>query len=181
MLTQNSKSSVQEAPAKASSFYPFIIRKGERFCVYLPEWGLSGEGDSLEEAYRQFELNKMAFEERAAKFGLATVSPDPYPVLRKGDVLRELTLFFMKTATAVIAVILVVVLLLPNVSAAFRHQVTTLVSTELKDPRFWAIQLPSRINERLDRLDHEEEEKMLSEWNKLILRTTPLWGPFKCQ
>lgn len=171
----------QEQPVfDTSIFHPQIIHKEDNFCIYLPECSVSGEGATLEEAYRQYEMNMKSLEERTKKYGLATITPDPYPILKKRFVLQELGLFFIKSALSVFAVILVVIVLLPNISAAIRNQVTTFISPELKEPKYWVIQLPEHINSQLDRLDREEEEKMLGEWNKLVLRTTPLWGPFKC-
>ena len=80
----------------------------------------------------------------------------------------------MKSILSVIAVILIVVALLPNINAAFRSQASSFFSAELKQPKYWAIQLPTHINNQLDRLNMEEEEKMFTEWNKLKERTSVL-------
>lgn len=163
------------------NFHPIIVRKDDGFCVYLPEWRISGEGASLEEAFRQYELNKKAVELRSAKFELATVTPEPYPVLRRAAILQDLSLFFVKAAASAFAVILVVVLLLPNIGAAFRHQVRELLPSEFRDPRFWAIQLPSKLNARLDQFKPEDEEQMRNEWSRLLERTAPVWSPLTCR
>ena len=159
-------------------FHPIIVQRDDSFCVYLPEWKISGEGASLEEAFRQYELNKRAIELRVAKFELATVTPEPYPTVKRAAILQDLSLFFVKAAASAFAVILVVVLLLPNIGAAFRHQVRELLPRE---PGFWAIQLPSKLNARLDRFKPEEEEQMRNEWNRLLERTAPIWSPLTCQ
>ncbi len=88
----------------------------------------------------------------------------------------------MKSVLSVIAVILIVVALLPNINAAFRSQVSSFFSAELKQPKYWAIQLPTHINNQLDRLNMEEEEKMFTEWNKLKERTSVLLNSkdYKC-
>lgn len=166
-------------------FNPVILRKDGRFCVYLPEWRLSGTGDSLEDAYRDYEQKARAAERHATEFGLSALTPEPYPSLKRGAVLHELGMFFAKVATGAFAVILLVVLLLPNISAAIRHNLKEMIpkeifSAELKDPRYWAIQFPAQMNARLDRLKPEEEEQMRNEWNKLLGRTVPIVSPLSC-
>lgn len=158
-------------------FYPIIIRKNDGFCVYLPEWKVSGEGVSLEDAYQQFETNKKTVELRAEKYGLATLTPDPYPMLKKKWFYQELALSFVKSAISVFATVLVIILLLPNIGAAVGYQIKNLIPTEFRDPKFWAIQFPSQVNARLDRLAPEEEEKMRNEWNRLLVRTAPMLSP----
>ena len=155
-------------------FYPIIVQRRGNFCVYLPEWKISGEGATLEEAFRQYEVNKKATEERLAKFELATVTPEPYPTIKMTAVLQDLILYLVKAASSAFVVILVVVLLLPNIGAALKHQIRGLVPLE---PKFWAIQFPSQLNARLDRLKPEEEEQMRNEWNRLLERTLPIWSP----
>lgn len=172
--------------AKNNGFHPLIIRKDDSFCVYLPEWKVSGLGLSLEEAYRNFEHNFKAVEASASEFGLAALTPEPYPVLRRGVVLQDLTLFFVKVASSAFIVILLVVLLLPNIAAALRHNLKEMlpkevIPVELKDPKYWALQFPAQINARLDRLKPEEEEKMRNEWSKLLGRTIPIVSPMTCQ
>ena len=180
-MTSETPSSTPGATVETTNFHPVILSQGGRYCVYLAEWNIAGEGDTVDEAYAQFKHKFEAFRLRSAKFDLATVSPDPYPVSPKRGLLIELSLFFAKVLMGALATVVVFVVLLPNIGAAFRNQVTSLVAPEYKDPRFWAIQLPSQVNARLDRLDPGEQEKMLNEWNHLFERTTPLWKPFKCQ
>jgi hypothetical protein len=172
--------------AESKGFHPVIIRKLDSFCVYLPEWKVSGVGNSLEEAYLQFEQNLKAVEAHAAEFGLSALTPEPYPVLTRGAVLQGLALFFVKVASSAFIVILLVVLLLPNIAAALRHNLREMlpkeiIPVELKDPKYWALQFPAQMNARLDRLKPEEEEQMRYEWNKLLGRTLPLISPLTCQ
>jgi hypothetical protein len=63
---------------KIKEFNPLIIHNRNGYCVYLPEWRISGTGNSLDEAYRKFEQNFKAIEEHAEMFGLATLTPEPY-------------------------------------------------------------------------------------------------------
>ena len=177
-----------EKPTSAASkgFHPLIIRKQDSFCVYLPEWKVSGVGRSLEEAYQQFEQNLRSVEAHATEFGLAALTPEPYPVLKKAVVLQDLALFFVKVASTAFIVILLVVLLLPNIAAALRHNLKEvlpkeIIPAELKDPKYWALQFPAQMNARLDRLKPEEEEQMRNEWNKLLGRTVPIVSPLACQ
>lgn len=167
-------------------FHPVILRNDSGFCVYLPEWKVSGAGPSLEEAYQQFFYNFKAVEAHAKDFGLAALTPDPYPVLKGRAVFQELTLFFIKVAASAFIVILLVVLLLPNIAAALRHNLKEMVPKEIipiefKDPKYWALQFPRKINERLDRLTPEEERQIRNEWSKLLGRTAPIVGPTTCQ
>lgn len=180
-MIQGESPNMKNPAVTGSDFHPIIVQKENSFCVYLPEWNVSGEGPSLEEAFRQYERNKEAVESCSKKYGLAAVSPDPYPTLKRVAIFQELGLFFVKVATCAFAVILVIVLLLPNIGAAVRNQVNTLVPAEFLAYSFWAIEFPSQINERLDRLEPEKQKKMLSEWSKLLERTAIIWKPLKCQ
>lgn len=169
----------------SKGFHPLIVRQANGFCVYLPEWRVSGAGQSLEDAYRDFEDKMAAAERNTAEFGLLALSPEPYPTIKKRAVLHELVLFWIKVGSAALIAILSVVLLLPNISAALRHNLKEIIpkeifSAELKDPRYWAIQFPSQINARLDRLKPEEEEQMRIEWNRLLGRTVPIFSPLGC-
>ena len=74
------------------------------------------------------------------------------------------------------------VLLLPNISAALRHNLKEIlpkeiIPVELKDPKYWALQFPSQMNDRLDKLKPEEEEKMRNDWNRLLGRTLTIVTP----
>ena len=171
---------------ESTEFHPLIIRKDGSFCVYLPEWKVSGVGPTLEEAYREFEQNTKAVEAHAAKFGLSALTPEPYPVLRKAVVLQELKLFFIKVASAAFTVILLVVLLLPNITSALRHNLKEMlpkeiIPVELLDPKYWALQFPAQMNAGLDKLKPEEEEKMRDDWNRLLGRTLSIVSPVTSQ
>jgi hypothetical protein len=184
-MIQDENMKVKSPSVVNKGFHPIILQRDNSFCVYLPEWKVSGEGASLDEAFQQYELNKRAAESRFAKFGLATVTPDPYPTLKRGAILQDLGLFFVKVASSAFAVILVVVLLLPNIGAAFgagfRHQFRGLFPSEFGEPKFWAIRLPSELNARLDRLKPEEQEQMRDEWNRLLGRTPSILSPLTCR
>lgn len=160
---------------------PIIIRKDDGFCVYLQEWNIGGDGETLEEAYGQYEQNKKSFEARTDKFGLDKINPEPFPSLKRGALLRDLTLYSTKAALASFAVILVVIILLPNIGSAVSHQLTSLLNIvirpEFQKPRYWAIELPTKLNAQLDRLNPDEEAKMASEWNKFFMRADPILGP----
>lgn len=176
-MSQHANVKEENSSVGAANFYPIIIRKNDGFCVYLPEWKISGEGASLEDAYLQFEANKKTIELRAEKFGLATLTPDPYPTLKNKSFYQELTLSFVKSAISVFATVLVIILLLPNIGAAIGYQIKNIVPSELRNPKFWAIQFPSQVNAKLDRLTPEEEEQMRREWNRLLVRTAPMLEP----
>ncbi len=168
-------------PSKAQEFNPILIKNDDGFYFYLPEMSVGGEGETLEDAYKQYELNLQQFLDQTGKYDLASIPTSPYPVIKNKHILQELTIFFIKSALSVFAVILVTIVLLPNISAAFRNQVTSFLSEEQKQPKYWAIQLPTRINDQLDRLDDDEEAKMYSEWNHLIQRSSLIWKPYKDQ
>ncbi len=170
---------------ESKGFHPLIVRKADGFCVYLPEWRVSGVGPSLEDAYRDFENKMAAAELNATEFGLQALTPKAYPSLKKSAILQELVLFWIKVGSTAFIAILSIVLLLPNISAALRHNLKEIIpkeifSPEFKDPRYWAIQFPSQMNARLDRLKPEEEAQMRNEWNKLLGRTVPIFSPLGC-
>ena len=185
-MIRNETDAPKSSSIESKGFHPLIIRKADSFCVYLPEWRVSGVGPSLEEAYQQFEQNCQAIEQTAEEFGLATLTPEPYPLVKRRAILQDLALFYVKVASSAFIVILLVVLLLPNIAAAVRHNLKAMlpkeiIPVELKDPKYWAHQFPAQMNERLDRLTPEEEEKMRNEWNKLLSRTIPIVSPVTCQ
>ena len=160
-------------------FYPLIIQKKDSYCVYLPEWQLSGVGSTLEEAYTQFQQKFYEIKQHADEFGLSTLTQEPFPVLKWPRIFQELAIFYLKVASSAFIVILMIVLLLPNISAAVRNSIREMmpkeiIPIEMKDPRYWAYQFPEQVNNRLDRLTPEEEQKMRTEWNKLLNRSLPL-------
>ena len=167
-------------------FYPLIIHNNNGYCVYLPEWRISGTGISLDEAYRKFEQNFKAIEEHAEMFGLATLTPEPYPQLKKRAILQDLALFYIKVASSALIVILSIVLLLPNISAAVRNSLKEMlpkeiIPIEMKDPKYWALRFPEEINTKMDKLKPEEEKIMKKEWNKLLNRTLPILNTNTCK
>jgi hypothetical protein len=167
-----------------SNMHPTIIHNENGYCVYLPEWRVSGIGNNLEEAYKQFQKNLQLIQENRTKFGLASLTPESYPVIKNGEIRRDLVLFFSKVAASVFIVVAVIIALLPMINAAIKntlsHSVQGLISAESKDPKYWALKFPNDINARLDSMLPEDREKMLKEWNQLITRTSPLWKPLKC-
>lgn len=174
MANKSENIKVNDSSDKEKGFYPVIIKKEEGFCIYLPEWRISGEGTSLEDAYKQFEANKKAVELRSEKYGLATLATDPYPKISKRSFYHELTLSFAKSAIGAFALVLVIILLLPNIGAAFNHQIKNIIPLELRNAKYWAIQFPAKINAQLDRVSPEEEVRIRREWGKLFERTTPI-------
>ncbi len=154
-----------------NNFHPLIIQKDDSFCIFLPEWNIAGEGKTLEDAFRQFEMQKQSLQMRSAKYQLATISTEPYPALKRGKILQDLTLFFMKTVMATFAVILIGILLLPHIGAAVRNQIFPTSEGILNR---WAIDFPTKLNNRLNRITPEEEEKMREQWSKLLKRTAPM-------
>jgi hypothetical protein len=160
-------------------FYPLIIQKKDSYCVYLPEWRISGTGKTLEEAYSQFKQNYKSLQQHAEEFGLATLTSEPFPVLRWPRIFQELAIFYIKVASSAFIVVLMIILLLPNISAAVRNSIREMlpkeiIPIEMKDPRYWALKFPEEINTKMDKLKPEEEETMKKEWNKLLNRTLPI-------
>ena len=175
----NQNDDVREGVSSAWSagFYPIIIRKNDSFCVYLPEWKLSGEGATLDEAYQQFEANKRAVELRGEKYGLAFLTPEAYPTMKKKSFYQELALSFLKSSISVFAIVLIVVLLLPNLGAVFGHQIKNIIPADVRNPKFWAIEFPAKVNARLDALAPEDEERIRREWGRLLDRALLAWKP----
>jgi len=153
------------------NYQPIIIRNDNSFCIYLSELNIRAVGDSISEAYAQFESKLREEELQAEEFGLNTFKAEPNPSLKRKNLLHELAMFGTKVAVSAFATILVVVLLLPNISAALKHNIREAIPMELRDPRYWALQFPEQINARLDRLKPEEEAQIQKEWGRLIGRT----------
>lgn len=179
-VNSNNKSDV----ARSTNFHPTIIQNENGYCVYLSEWRVSGVGETLDKAYEEFQENLREIELNNSNFGLAYLTLDPYPPIKNSDIRRELTLFFCKVAASVIIIIALVISLLPMINAALKNTLSQsaqgILSTESRDPRYWAIKFPTDINARLDTITPDEREKMFKEWNQLITRTSLLWRPLKC-
>lgn len=152
-------------------FHPLIIRNNDSFCVYLPEWKVSGTGRSLDAAYLQFMNNMKAVENQNERFGLSALTPDPYPTLNKRAVIHDLSLFLVKIAASALILIFLIVILLPNLSASLQHTIKGVV----KDPKYWLLDFPSKVNARLDSITPGVEEKMIQDWKTLIERIAPLF------
>jgi len=167
-----------------SNLHPTIIQNENGYCVYLSEWRVSGIGETLDGAYRQFQENLKLIQLNNSKFGLAYLTTDAYPTIKNGDIRRDLVLFFSKVAASVVIVIALVIALLPMINAALKNTLSQstqgIISAESRDPRYWALKFPTDINARLDAMSTEEREKMFKEWNQLITRTSLLWRPLKC-
>jgi hypothetical protein len=165
---------------RGAALHPVIIDGGSTICVYLASANISGEGASIEEAYREFRTNYAAFEQRKKAYGLPAAGFEQIVPIRKPVLWQQLSLFFTKTAIAAAAVVAVVVLLLPNIGAAVRHQVNAVVPAQLKDPAFWMVQFPAKVNGRFDRMDPAEAEQMKKDWAKLLERAAPAIQALKC-
>ena len=152
-------------------FHPLIIRNNDSFCVYLPEWKVSGTGRSLDAAYLQFMNNMKAVANQNETFGLSALTPDPYPTLTKRAVIHDLSLFLVKIAASALILIFLIVILLPNLSASFHHAIKGVI----KDPKYWALDFPAKVNARLDSITPELEEKMIRDWKTLIERIAPIF------
>jgi hypothetical protein len=178
-MMDNNTMQGSEGTSPTNGSHPIIIGRDNGFCVHLPELNVSGEGKTVEEAYREFTANLAAFKQLSKNYGLGTIGLQYAPV-RKTALWRELSLFFTKTAVAAAAVIIVVVLLLPNIGAAVRHQVSAMVPATLKDPLFWMVQFPTKVNGRLDRMEPADSAQMNKEWSKLLDRSMPILRALKC-
>jgi hypothetical protein len=167
-----------------SNLHPTIIQNENGYCVYLSEWRVSGIGETLDDAYKQFQENLQLIQLNNSKFGIAYLTPESYPTIRNGDVKKDLMLFLIKVAACVFVSIALFIALLPMINAALKNTLKQstqgIISAESRDPRYWAVKFPTDINARLDTMTPEEREKMFKEWNQLITRTSLLWKPLKC-
>jgi len=158
-------------------YTPVIIQRDGRFCVFLREKNISGEGSTLNEAFTNFEKNisELSFQEE--RFGLATQAQEPFPNLRGMSIIRELSLFWLKVTTGVALTILLVVLLMPALRAATEHHlsgifvdIAEIIPTGIYSKKFWAIEIPKRLNNQFDNLTTQEADDLRSEWSFLLTR-----------
>jgi hypothetical protein len=179
-VESNNKSDI----SRSTNFHPTIIQNENGYCVYLSEWRVAGVGETLDDAYKQFQENLQLIQLNNSKFGIAHLTPDSYPTIKNGDVRQDLMLFLIKVAASVIVSIALFIALLPMINAALKNTLKQstqgIISAESRDPRYWAVKFPTDINARLDAMTPEEREKMFKEWNQLIIRTSNLWKPLKC-
>ena len=107
--------------------YPLIIRTEHGFCVHSPELRVSAEASTLEQAYQNYESQKAQIEERWQKYGLATITSEPFLSReKKFDFFHEALRFFMKAILVSLAFVVAVVLLSPNISAAINNGIRQL-------------------------------------------------------
>jgi hypothetical protein len=179
-VESNNKSDI----SRSTNFHPTIIQNENGYCVYLSEWRVAGVGETLDAAYKQFQENLQLIQLNNSKFGIAYLTPESYPTIKNGDVRKDLMLFLIKVAASVIVSIALFIALLPMINAALKNTLKQstqgIISAESRDPRYWALKFPTDINARLDAMTPEEREKMFKEWNQLIIRTSNLWKPLKC-
>ena len=165
-------------------FHPIIIANTNGYCVYLPERNIFGVGDTLEDAYNNYSHISTIKEDYIKKFGLANLPAEPYPRLKNVNIMRDLALFSSKVAFSTLIIVMVFIALLPMMRSGLKDALTRgtegLVSAESRDPRYWALKFPTDINAKLNGMSLEDREKMLKEWNQLLIRTSPLWKPLKC-
>ena len=158
------------------NYQPIIIRINSRFCIFLPELNIKAIGNTIEEAYEQYEKKLQEENQLNADLDINALISEPYPTLKHKKLLHELAFFSVKVTISIFSFILVVVLLLPNISAAINHSIREAIPIELRDPRYWALKFPEQINARLERLKPEEQEQIGEQWAKLKERVQSLSG-----
>lgn len=157
-----------------SEDFPIISSSGSEYCVYSYKYGILGTGKSITDAYEEYKNKLSVQEELLENFGLSSRYSMNKPNAKSYEVINNLVSFFLKSIIASFAVVLVVILLLPHAGSSFRHQITSLLPNEIKSGKYWAIDVPSNINSKLDALSKEEQEKIVYEWRKIISRYNDL-------
>ena len=162
-------------------FRPIIIHNDDHFCVFLPEKDIVGEGSTLTEAYRNFREVLTQRTNQEARYELADYSQDPIPYHRNTFFLRELGAFWLKVSTGIALACFVFVLLLPVVRIAIEHHVAKVANTisseipfNLLSKKFWAINVPTQLNQQYSNLSAAELNQLKSEWKLLLTRITYL-------
>jgi len=163
------------------SFRPIIIDNDDSFCVFLPEKDIVGEGPTLNEAYSNFREVLAQRTNQEARYELADYSNDPFPYHRKTFFLRELGTFWLKVSTGVALACFILVLLLPVMRTAIEHHVAKVADTisneisfNLLSKKFWAINVPTRLNQQYSNLSAAELDQLKAEWQLLLTRITYL-------
>ena len=133
--------------------------------------------ESLDELYLEYQetlAQRLSLEE---SYEITGSGQEPYANLRYQRVFQELGVTLLKTASVVLIAVLIVVLLMPVIRASLSHHTKTIVaeftptiSNELYSAKYWAIEVPSRLNERYDQLSVVEQDRMKKEWSKLLAR-----------
>jgi len=156
---------------------PVILSKGSEFCIYLPDKNIMCVGESLDELYFEYEkilAQRLSLEEN---YEINDSGHEFHPNLRYRRVFQELGVTLLKTASVVIIAVFILTLLMPAIRASLSHHTkkivadfTPTISNELYSAKYWAIEVPSRINERYDQLSAVERDRMNDEWSKLLAR-----------
>ena len=156
---------------------PVILSKENEFCIYLPDKNIMCVGESLDDLYLEYEkllAQRLSLEENYEINDSGHESPAN---LRYQRVFQELGVTLLKTTSVVIIAVFILVLLMPVIRASLSHhtkkivaEFTPTISNELYSAKYWAIEVPSRINERYDQLSVVEQDRMKEEWSKLLAR-----------
>ena len=162
-------------------FRPIIIHNDDGFCVFLPGKDIVGEGSTLDEAYSNFREALAQRTNQEARYELADYSQDPVPYHRNTFFLRELGAFWLKVSTGIALACFVFVLLLPVMRTAIEHHVAKVANTISSEmpfnplsKKFWAINVPTKLNQQYSNLSAAELDQLKSEWGLLLTRITYL-------
>ena len=159
-------------------FRPIIIHNDDGFCVFLPEKDIVGEGSTLTEAYSNFREALAQRTNQEARYELADYSQDPIPYHRNTFFLRELGAFWLKVSTGIALACFIFVLLLPVMRTAIEHHVTNIISSKISSnllsKKFWAINVPTKLNQQYSNLSAAELDQLKAEWGLLLARITYL-------
>ena len=162
-------------------FRPIIIHNDDGFCVFLPGKDIVGEGSTLDEAYSNFREALAQRTNQEARYELADYSQDPVPYHRNTFFLRELGAFWLKVSTGIALACFIFVLLLPVMRTAIEHHVAKVANTISSEmpfnplsKKFWAINVPTRLNQQYSNLSAAELDQLKAEWGLLLARITYL-------
>jgi len=156
---------------------PVILSKENEFCIYLPDKNIMCVGESLDDLYLEYEkllAQRLSLEEN---YEINDSGHESHANLRYQRVFQELGVTLLKTTSVVIIAVFILTLLMPAIRASLSHHTkkivadfTPTISNELYSAKYWAIEVPSRINERYDQLSVVEQDRMKEEWSKLLAR-----------
>jgi hypothetical protein len=161
-----------------NNFNPLIIKNLEGYCVYLPGWKIFGIGSTLEIAYSEYENN---LKQVIKNIDTYDIKDDIFYKLNPKEgsyqkIFSEILIFNLKILSSSIILVLTIILLLPNISAAIKNSFKEIIhkdviSSEFRDLKYWAVVFPDQINRKIDSLSTEDERQMKKNWNKLLDRT----------
>ena len=156
---------------------PVILKKKNgTFLVYSKVLNIYGEGKNVSEAFEKYEVASKKLNKIYDKYSLNT---DFESTIKRKKLFIEIRNFLIKSFIISIAFVLIIILLLPNISAAFKNHALKLIDAKILNLRYYTYELPKKLNKKFENLSENEKTELIENWRKLISRVDYLYEEMK--